>query len=124
MRLIVRDDATSAAKYVANYILRRIREFDPSPSRPFVLGLPTGSSPIEVYKLLVEKYKTGEVCLKEMPSPEPERQLTRRKVSFENVVTFNMVWAPSRHAQTSASSFLDIIFRPLNYRYGNKLSIS
>jgi len=37
-----------------------------------VLGLPTGSSPIIIYRILVEKFKTGEI-------------------SFENVVTFNMV---------------------------------
>ena len=62
MRLIVRDGATSAANYVARYILNRLKEFDPSPTRPFVLGLPTGSTPIEVYKVLVQKYKAGEVC--------------------------------------------------------------
>ena len=61
MRLIVRDDAASAASYVADYLLARLNEFDPTPDRPFVLGLPTGSSPIEVYRILVARYKAGEV---------------------------------------------------------------
>lgn len=61
MRLIVRDDACSTAQYVAKYILDRLREFDPSPDRPFVLGLPTGSSPIEVYKILVSEYKAARI---------------------------------------------------------------
>lgn len=61
MRLIIRDDAQAAAVYVANYIANRIKEFNPSSDHPFVLGLPTGSSPIVVYQLLVEKYKQGEV---------------------------------------------------------------
>lgn len=61
MRLVVRDEAASAAQYVADYILKRLREFKPSAARPFVLGLPTGSSPVGVYKILVEKYKSGEV---------------------------------------------------------------
>ena len=39
--------------------------------RPFVLGLPTGSSPLGVYKRLIEMNKAGEV-------------------SFKNVITFNM----------------------------------
>lgn len=61
MRFIIRDDAEQAAIYVANYVVDRIRHFNPSPSNPFVLGLPTGSSPLGVYKCLVEKYKAGEV---------------------------------------------------------------
>ena len=61
MRLIVRDDSAIAAEYVASYILRRIREFKPTRERPFVLGLPTGSTPIGVYKLLVASHKAGEV---------------------------------------------------------------
>lgn len=63
MRFIIRDDAEQAAIYVANYVVDRIRHFNPSPSTPFVLGLPTGSSPLGVYKCLVEKYKAGEVGL-------------------------------------------------------------
>lgn len=71
MRLIIRSDADSASHYVASYIVDRINAFHPSKEHPFVLGLPTGSSPLVVYRILVEKYKAGEV-------------------SFENVVTFNM----------------------------------
>lgn len=63
MRLIIRDDAQAAAVYVANYITNRINEFNPSSDHPFVLGLPTGSSPVAVYKLLVERCKNGEVRL-------------------------------------------------------------
>jgi glucosamine-6-phosphate deaminase len=61
MRLIIRDDATAASTYVANYIVDRIKAFNPTAENPFVLGLPTGSSPLGVYKILVEKYKAGEV---------------------------------------------------------------
>ncbi|KYK54948.1 glucosamine-6-phosphate deaminase [Drechmeria coniospora] len=71
MRLIIRDDALAASTYVANYIIDRIRAFNPSAQHPFVLGLPTGSTPQGVYKILVERYKAGEI-------------------SFEHVVTFNM----------------------------------
>ena len=61
MRLIVRDTSTETAEYVAGYILQRIKEYDPTPERPFVLGLPTGGSPTEVYRLLAASYKAGEV---------------------------------------------------------------
>ncbi|KAG8671254.1 hypothetical protein FPOAC1_004497 [Fusarium poae] len=71
MRLIIRDDETEACRYVANYVVERINAFHPTPEHPFILGLPTGSSPIGVYNELVRIYKAGQV-------------------SFENVVTFNM----------------------------------
>ncbi|KAL1391985.1 glucosamine-6-phosphate deaminase [Phyllosticta capitalensis] len=83
-RLIIRDDPTAASQYIADYIVERIKAFDPTPERPFVLGLPTGSSPEIIYKILVEKYKKGEV-------------------SFQNVVTFNMdeyVNLPRDHPQS------------------------
>jgi glucosamine-6-phosphate deaminase len=62
MRLIIRDKPESASSYVANYIIDRIKHFAPTSAHPFVLGLPTGSSPLGVYKILVQKYKAGEVC--------------------------------------------------------------
>ena len=77
MRLIIRDDSEAASSYVANYIVDRIKHFDPTPAHPFVLGLPTGSSPLGVYRILVEKYKAGEVChsvvMKTMPVHDGSR---------------------------------------------------
>lgn len=61
MRLIIRDDAEAASAYVAKYVVDRIKAFNPTPQNPFVLGLPTGSSPLAVYRNLVEIYKAGEV---------------------------------------------------------------
>ena len=64
MRLIIRDDSATASSYVANYIADRINHFSPTAAHPFVLGLPTGASPLGVYRLLVEKYKAGLVSIK------------------------------------------------------------
>ena len=58
-------------KKKAYYVKERINQFKPTAEQPFVLGLPTGSSPMGVYHKLVEFYKAGEL-------------------SFEHVVTFNM----------------------------------
>ncbi|KAF4125597.1 glucosamine-6-phosphate deaminase [Geosmithia morbida] len=60
MRLIIRDDAEATSAYVARYIVDRIKAFQPTPQNPFVLGLPTGSSPLGVYRMLVEMYKSGQ----------------------------------------------------------------
>lgn len=54
------------------FVLGRIKSFKPSEDRPFVLGLPTGSSPEIIYKTLVRRHRDGDI-------------------SFKNVVTFNMV---------------------------------
>ncbi|KAH9895185.1 hypothetical protein C8Q73DRAFT_489934 [Cubamyces lactineus] len=84
MRLIIRDDASAVGEYIGNYIAKRINDFKPTPERPFVLGLPTGSSPIPTYKHLIKLVKEG-------------------KLSFKNVVTFNMdeyVGLPEDHPES------------------------
>lgn len=42
----------------------RILEFAPTAERPFVLGLPTGSSPVKTYERLVQYYKKGELSFR------------------------------------------------------------
>uniref|UniRef100_A0A0W0EX48 Glucosamine-6-phosphate isomerase n=1 Tax=Moniliophthora roreri TaxID=221103 RepID=A0A0W0EX48_MONRR len=82
--LIIREDPLAVGDYIANYICQRINEFEPTPEKPFVLGLPTGSSPIPTYKALVKLVKDG-------------------KLSFKNVVTFNMdeyVGLPRDHSES------------------------
>lgn len=71
MRQAIFSSPDDASAYLANYIVAKINDFNPSKSRPFVLGLPTGSSPEGIYARLVRAYKAGHV-------------------SFANVVTFNM----------------------------------
>ncbi len=84
MRLIILDDYDAMSKWTANYVAQKINQFNPTATKPFVLGLPTGSSPIGTYKELVHLNKTG-------------------KVSFQNVITFNMdeyVGLPEDHPES------------------------
>ncbi len=71
MRLIIQPDYDALSQWVAQYVVKVINAFSPSQDKPFVLGLPTGSSPLGMYKKLIELNKKGEI-------------------SFQNVVTFNM----------------------------------
>lgn len=71
MRVIIRDQASDASDYVANYVVERIKQFNPTPERPFVLGLPTGSSPLNVYQALAKQYKAGNVSSSLPPFPSP-----------------------------------------------------
>ena len=57
--------------WAAKYVMKRILDFKPTADRLFVLGLPTGSTPLKMYERLVEYNKTG-------------------KLSFKYVKTFNM----------------------------------
>ncbi|KAK1925434.1 putative glucosamine-6-phosphate isomerase [Papiliotrema laurentii] len=85
MRLTIRSNKDQVGQYIGDYIARRINSFKPTPEHPcFVLGLPTGSSPLPVYRRLVELYKEG-------------------KVSFKDVITFNMdeyVGIPRDHPES------------------------
>jgi 6-phosphogluconolactonase/glucosamine-6-phosphate isomerase/deaminase len=42
-------------------IKSRINDFKPTAEKPFVLGLPTGSSPIPTYKHLITLVKSGKL---------------------------------------------------------------
>jgi hypothetical protein len=53
MRLVILDNGEAVGNWVAAYVVRRIRAFAPTAERPFVLGLPTGSSPLPTYRALV-----------------------------------------------------------------------
>lgn len=82
MKLIIKNDYNEMCSWAAEHIINAINNH--KENRPFVLGLPTGSSPLGVYKILIEKYKAGEV-------------------SFKNVVTFNMdeyIGLPHEHEQS------------------------
>lgn len=71
MRLIIEPDYEQLSRWAAHYVAARIRKAAPSETRPFVLGLPTGSSPLGMYRSLIELYRQG-------------------KLSFRHVITFNM----------------------------------
>ena len=84
MRLIIEENDAKAGQWTARYIVARIKEKAAATDRPFVLGLPTGSTPVETYKELVRLYEAGEV-------------------SFRTVVTFNMdeyVGIPEDHPES------------------------
>lgn len=110
MRLIPLKDTAQVGKWAARHIVQRINAFKPSATRPFVLGLPTGSTPLEAYKHLVAMHKAGEV-------------------SFKHVVSFNMdeyVGLPPEHPQSYYSfmyrNFFDLIDIPrenINLLNGN-----
>ena len=110
MKLIIHKTYDAISTWTAEYIANRINEFNPTEKRPFVLGLPTGSSPVGTYKKLIEMNQAG-------------------KVSFKNVVTFNMdeyVGLPEEHPEsyhnfmnTNFFNHIDINRKFVNILNGN-----
>ena len=74
---------------------KKIRAFGPTQSKPFMLGLPTGASPIGTYNELINMHKAG-------------------LISFRNVITFNMdeyIDLPEDHPESYHSFMWKYFFR-------------
>ena len=54
MRLIIQPDYQSVSLWAAHYVAAKIKAANPTPEKPFVLGCPTGSSPLGMYKALID----------------------------------------------------------------------
>jgi glucosamine-6-phosphate deaminase len=94
MRLIIQPDYDSLSQWAANYVVTKIRAAKPAADTPFVLGLPTGSSPMGMYKALIKHYQ-------------------EKRVSFRHVITFNMdeyVGLPKEHPQSYYTFMWDNFF--------------
>lgn len=114
MRLIIQPDYDAISQWAANYVVAEINAAKPTAAKPFILGLPTGSSPLGMYKALIKHYESG-------------------RVSFKNIVTFNMdeyVGLPKDHPQsyytfmwTNFFSHIDIDKNNVNILDGNAIDL-
>lgn len=110
MRLIIQNNYDLLSQWAANYVAAKINAAAPTEDHPFVLGLPTGSSPLGMYRHLIALNKAG-------------------KVSFKHVVTFNMdeyVGLPKEHPESYYSfmwnnffSHIDIVREHVHILNGN-----
>lgn len=98
MRVIIEPDYEQLSRWAAEHVIKRINDFNPTPERKFVLGLPTGSSPVGMYRNLVKACKEG-------------------RVSFKNVLTFNMdeyVGLPEEHPESYHSFMATNLFNHID----------
>ena len=98
MKVIIREKESEAALWVADRIANAIKAKAKVSDKPFVLGLPTGSTPLKVYAELVRKVKAGEL-------------------SFKNVITFNMdeyVGLPVEHPESYHSFMYNNLFNHID----------
>ncbi|MEG0517734.1 MAG: glucosamine-6-phosphate deaminase [Bacteroidales bacterium] len=103
MRLIIQESYSQLSQWAAAFIVKRINEFAPTAKRPFVLGLPTGSTPLGTYRELIKLYEA-------------------KKVSFKNVVTFNMdeyIGLPEDHPESYHTFMWDNFFKFIDIKREN-----
>ena len=103
MRLIIQPDYAGISQWAADYVVAKINAAQPSAAKPFVIGLPTGSSPLGMYRALVAAHQAG-------------------RVSFQHVVTFNMdeyVGIPENHPQSYHTFMWDNFFRHIDIKKEN-----
>ena len=84
MKVIIKQNSNEGSLWAAHHIAAKIKEKAARTSEPFVLGLCTGSTPIETYRELARMVKDGEL-------------------SFKNVISFNMdeyVGLPESHPES------------------------
>ena len=63
MRVIIEPDYENMSRWAAEYVAAKINAANPTQQKPFKLGCPTGSSPLGLYKHLIEMHKAGKVTL-------------------------------------------------------------
>ena len=103
MRVIILKDREEIGKWSAYQIVKKILKYNPTSEKPFVLGLPTGSTPISTYKELINLYNDG-------------------IVSFENVITFNMdeyVGLSPEHSQSYHYFMNENLFKHIDIKPEN-----
>lgn len=98
MRVLIKQDENEIAEWTADYLIKKINDFRPTIEKPFVLGLPTGSSPIATYKELIRRHQLGDI-------------------SFRHVITFNMdeyIGIPENHPQSYHFFMRENLFKHIN----------
>ncbi|MEG1729733.1 MAG: glucosamine-6-phosphate deaminase [Bacteroidaceae bacterium] len=98
MRVIIEPNYEQLSQWAADYVVSKINGANPTAEKPFVLGLPTGSSPMGMYKAIVKAHKEGHV-------------------SFKNVLTFNMdeyVGLPESHPESYHSFMANNLFNHID----------
>ena len=84
MNVIIRNNSAEGSLWAAHHIAEKIKAKAAVTDKPFVLGLCTGSTPIETYAELARMVQAGEL-------------------SFKNVISFNMdeyVGLPESHPES------------------------
>ncbi|WKY02400.1 hypothetical protein Q1695_016002 [Nippostrongylus brasiliensis] len=98
MKLIIEETTEQVTDFAARYVRKRINSHNCGPDNYFVLGLPTGSTPLGMYKKLIKFYEEG-------------------TLSFQYVITFNMdeyVGIPRDHPESYHTFMYNNFFRHID----------
>jgi glucosamine-6-phosphate deaminase len=103
MRLIIHRNYADASRWAARYIAGRMKAHEAAGGGPFVLGLPTGDSPLGIYRELIAMHR-------------------EKKISFAGVRTFNMdeyVGLSADHPQSYHRFMMENFFNHIDIDRGH-----
>jgi len=103
MKLVIHDTYDQVSEWAARYVRNKIQEFQPGPDKYYVLGLPTGGTPLGMYKKLIEFCTNGDI-------------------SFKYVKTFNMdeyVNLPRDHPESYHNYMFQNFFKHIDIEPAN-----
>lgn len=103
MRVVIEPNYDLLSQWAANRVIGKINAAKPTQEHPFVLGLPTGSSPLGMYRKLIQAVQ-------------------EEVVSFRHVVTFNMdeyVALPETHPESYHSFMYTNFFNHVDIPHEN-----
>ncbi|MDR2921941.1 MAG: glucosamine-6-phosphate deaminase [Treponema sp.] len=103
MKIVIHRNHEEASRWAAYYITGRINDYIKTSGKSFVLGLPTGSSPLLIYREFIRLNSEG-------------------KLSFANVHTFNMdeyVGLPPDHPQSYHYYMQENLFKHIDINPAN-----
>lgn len=103
MKVVITKDYYEMSKCAAHFVAHKILKANPTESKPFKLGCPTGSSLVGMYQELIRMNKEG-------------------KISFKNVITFNMdeyVGLPEDHPESYHSFMWKNFFNHIDIKKEN-----
>lgn len=103
MRVIIQPTPELVGQWTARYIASKMSDHFRTSNEPYVLGLPTGSTPLTTYQELIKLYEKG-------------------KISFKNVITFNMdeyVGLPKEHPESYWTFMWDNFFNHIDIKPEN-----
>ena len=90
MRLVINPDFEKCSNWAADYVAYKIKAAKPTKEKPFVMALPAGSSPLKMFKRLIELFKKGKISFQDEHGIQP-LLIQIKKKGLKNAIAVDKV---------------------------------
>ena len=104
MQVIIENDYESLSQWAAAHVIQRINASRPTADHPFVLGLPTGSTPEGMYALLVKACQEGKVSFRHVVSTTFSTISIARERTYISLTAMPRICKPNAKPTSEASN--------------------